>query len=184
MSFHARQLLRRGFTLIEVIVTISILGALGSVGSMLVMTSVGGFTASATGAQLHAEASISLDRIDRELRNIPRNDAAINPSPDISNVTANSITWQTDWSLVLSGTNLMFTEDGGTAHVLLSNVEEFSVVAFDESNAAMSNTLSGAACENIRRLRVTIGLRRSGILQTLRTKVFLRCMMINTGDGT
>jgi prepilin-type N-terminal cleavage/methylation domain-containing protein len=177
------QLRRAGFTLIEAIATMTILAALGSVASMLVMTSVDGFTRAATSAQLHSEMSVALDRIDRELRNITVDSSAPGIAPDISAITASSITWHTDYSLSLSGGNIMFVENGGTARVLLSDVTTFSVQAYDESNAALAASLSGSACEPVRRLRITITLQRSGVTQTLRTRIFLRCTMANAGGG-
>jgi prepilin-type N-terminal cleavage/methylation domain-containing protein len=168
-----RPQVRPGFTLIETIAAMSVLALLGSLASMLVMTSVGGFTQSAIAAQLHTEASIALDRIDQAVRDIPRSGSAPG-APDIASITASSITWQTNSSLSLSGSNLMLTLSGGTPRVLLSDVTSFSVQAYDETNTAMAATLTGSACEPVRRVRFAVALQRSGVTHTLRTKVFLR----------
>ncbi len=162
-----------GFTLIETIATITILAVLGSTASMLVMTSVNGFTQAATAAQLHSEASIAFDRIDRAMRGIPGS-ASVPGAPDISSITATSITWQTNYSLSLSGTQLMLVENGGTSRVLISDVTTFSVQAYDESNTALAASLSGSACDVVQRLRFTVIMQRNGVSQTLRSKVFLR----------
>ncbi len=170
---------RVGFTLVEAVATIAIIAALGSVSSTLVLTAIDGYTRSATAAQLHSEASIALDRIDRLLRNI----AADGGSPEISSVTATSITWETNSTLSLSNGNIVFIDEGGPQRVLLGDVASFQIRAFDESNSAMAVTLNGAACEDIRRIAVAVTLERSGVTQSLRTKVFLRCMSSHAGGS-
>jgi prepilin-type N-terminal cleavage/methylation domain-containing protein len=171
---HGRR--RGGFTLIETIATITVLAVLGSMASMLVMTSVNGFTGASTAAQLHTEASIALDRIDRAMRDIP-NHPTVAGAADIASITASSITWQTNYSLSLSGGQLMLVENGGTSRVLLSDVASFSVQAYDESNTALASSLSGSACEPVQRVRFTVTLERNGVSHTLRSKVYLRGVM-------
>jgi len=164
-----------GFTLVEAICTIVILSALG-VGLYGVMINVtNGYTSASVTAQLHSELSISLDRITRELHNIPVDSGASGLAPDIDSVTASSIAWGGNNSLSLSGSDLMLTISGGTAAVLLGDVTAFTVQAYNESNSALSATLSGTGCDPIRRVLVTVTLARHGITETLRTKVFLRC---------
>lgn len=171
---HPRRPVRRAFTLVELIATMAILAALGSVISVIVSTSVNGYTRASTNAQLHSELSIALDRIDQMLRFIPPSAAG---DPDISSVTATSITWSTNWALTLSGTQLLLSEAGGPSSILLKDVSAFSVTAYDQSNTALAASLSGGACDSIRRIRVSITLTRSGVSETLRTKVFIRSMM-------
>ncbi len=166
--------IRRAFTLVELIATMTVLATLGSVISVIISSAVSGYTRAATTAQLHSEASVALDRIDQMLRYIP---ASAVTDPDISSVTATSITWSTNWTLTLTGTQLLLSEAGGTSSVLLNDVSAFSVTAYDQGNAALAASLSGSACDSIRRLRVSITLTRSGISETLRTKVFIRSMM-------
>ena len=45
----------RGFTLIESMATVSVLGILGSIASFMILNSVSGYTEAATAAQLHAD---------------------------------------------------------------------------------------------------------------------------------
>ena len=77
--------------------------------------------------------------------------------------------------------NVMLVEDGGAAAVLLSDVSSLAVQTYDESNAALAASLSGAACDDIRRVAVAITIERSGVTETLRTKLFLRCTMAGAG---
>jgi len=163
-----------GFTLVELIAMIAILGALGTGAASIMYTASDGFLQATTRAQLHAETSVALDRIIRELHNIPLDTGATGVAPDIASVTASSITWNTDYSLSLSGTNLMFSDDGASAAVLLADVTTFTIQTYDESNTALAASLSGTGCDPIRRIQVTITTTRSGISETIRSRAFLR----------
>ncbi|MHC4948052.1 MAG: PulJ/GspJ family protein [Planctomycetota bacterium] len=167
---------RRGFTLIELIATIVVLSALGTVASSILLNATDGYLAATTGAQLHTEASIALDRIARELRKIDLDPSATGVAPDIDSVDTTLIVWSTDHSLKLGGTDLLLEESGVTA-VLLTDVSAFTVAVFDESNTALPLPRSAAGCDPIRRVLVTITLTRSGVTATLRGKVFLRSTM-------
>jgi len=166
----------RAFTLIELIATMAVVGALGSIAASILIASIGGLMGATTSAQLHTELSIALDRIDRELRNIPVDGTASDIAPDIDSLTAASITWSTSNQISLAGSQLNLTL-GGTSAVLLDDVTAFSVKAFNESNTQMGASLSGAACDDIRRLLIEITVSREGVTERLRTKIYLRCTM-------
>ena len=168
---------RRAFTLVELIATMTILAALGSVVSVVIASSTDGYTRASTTAQLHSELSVALDRIDQMLRYIPN----IGGSPDITSLSGTSITWETDWSLNLNGAQLLLVKNGGTASVLLDDVSALSIQAYDESNAPLGASLSGTACGAIRRIAINITLTRNGVTEALRTRVFLRAMATGMG---
>jgi prepilin-type N-terminal cleavage/methylation domain-containing protein len=165
-----------GFTLIESIATIVIIAVLGSAASFILRASVDSFSRAATSAQLHGEIAAALDRIDRELRNIEAK-SGTTVTPNITSVTASSMTWNTDYSVSFSSGRLNFVEDGGASSIILQNVTAFTIQTYNESNAALGATLSGAACDPIRRVSIQITASRNGVTETLRTKVFLRCSM-------
>lgn len=171
---------RGGFTLIEAIATIVILAALGSVGSSILMTAMNGYTSAAIRAQLHSEESIALDRIIRELRKVPRDTGAGGTAPLIASVTANSLAWNSNYTLSMSSTNLMFVENGGTSRVLLPDVSSFAVQTYDESNVALAASLSGASCYPIRRIQISISMSRYGVTESLRTRLFIRPVMVGS----
>ena len=171
---------RRGFTIIEAIATMTVLAAIGSVTSVIIHTTMDSYTAGSVSAQLHSELSITMDRIMRALRKIPRDSGASGTAPNIDSVSATSITWDTDYTLGLSGTNVIYTEDGGTPTVLQSNVTAFGIQAYNESNTAMAATLSGTNCDPIRRLLITITVQRNGVTESLRAKLFVRETMVGT----
>lgn len=168
---------RRGFTIVEAIAVISVLAALGSIASTLIYTSVSGYRNISTQAQLVEEGSTALERLQTELRKIPLDSTASGTAPLISSVTATSMAWNSNYSLSLSGTQLSLTENGGTSSALLNNVSSLTIQCYDESNTALAASLSGSACNSIRRIAITITLTRDSITTTLRTKVFLRSTM-------
>jgi prepilin-type N-terminal cleavage/methylation domain-containing protein len=180
---RSRGAARGGFTLVESVATIIVLSVLGSAASFLIVNTAEQFTEAADTAQLHAEASAAMERITGELRNIDYDDSATGDAPDISAVTATSIAWNDDWSLALSGDQVLLTEDGGAAAALLDDVSAFTVQTYDESNAALGASLTGDACDPIRRIAITLTVTRNGQSATLRSRVFIRSLMSGAGDG-
>jgi prepilin-type N-terminal cleavage/methylation domain-containing protein len=168
---------RRGFTLVEAIATMAILGAVGAAASGLILTATRSYTDAAFAAQLQAEASAAMDRMMRELRWIRIDPDSAAPVPIVSQVTATSISFNGNWSLSYSGGQVQLVENGGTAMVLLSDVSAFSISTFDQDGSALGATLSGAECGAIRRIQVQFTLTRSGASQTLRSRCFIRGMM-------
>jgi hypothetical protein len=168
--------MRRGFTLVEAITTITLISLLGSSGAVLISTGARAYSAAAGQAQLHQELSTAMEMVVRAIREIPADSAATSLAPSITSVTATSIAWGTS-SLSLTGTNLEYVESGGTARVLLSDVTSFSVQCYNESNVAMAATLSGVATKPVQRVQVQVTVARNGISETLRTRVFMRSLL-------
>lgn len=185
MTSHRRHSDRRvrGFTLVESLAAITIIGVLGSLTSQLVLRAAQIYSESATRAQLHAEISSSLDRIDKELRQIAIRTPYASVAPGIDSVTDTSITWQDAGSqrtLATAGGSLTyFDQSSNTTSTLMGPAAalSISVAAFDESGSPITLPASGAACDGIRRISFTISATRSGITESLRTRVFLRCTM-------
>ncbi|MHC4101610.1 MAG: prepilin-type N-terminal cleavage/methylation domain-containing protein [Planctomycetota bacterium] len=175
---------RRAFTLIESMATISVLAVLGSIASFLILDSVDGYTEAATSAQLHAELSIAMDRAMREIRKIELDAGATTPpGPNITDINAagDNIQWTNTaveaHSLYKSGSDLMLEVEGGGAAVLLSDVTAFAVQTYDEDDGPLANPLTGAACDDIRRVQLNVTIQRNGASESLRTKVFIRSTM-------
>ncbi len=173
---------RRGFTLIEAIVTIVVLAIIGSIASLIILNAVDGYTDAATTAQLHIEASTAMDRIVRELRKVPLDGGAAGIAPDINDVTSTSITWGANSEVSLSGNKLQITTTGPPLGDILDDVTAFSIQTYDEDNAALGATLTGAACDPIRRIELDLTLQRGDVSTSLRTKLFVRSTM--SGGGT
>jgi prepilin-type N-terminal cleavage/methylation domain-containing protein len=174
---------RRGFTLIETIAAMVVVAVIGSLASGILYTAIGSYRDATTRAQIHNNCSAAFDRLTKLLWSIPRDTSASVVAPLISNVTATSITWDTDWTLSLSGTQLMLTENGGTARAVLDNVTAFTVSCFDQSNAALAASLSGSATQAIRRIQIQVTVTRQGISESLRTRAYIRSLMTGAKIG-
>lgn len=173
----------RGFTLVETICALVVVATVGSVSSGIIYTAIRSYRDASTKAQLSDDCSAALDRLTKVLWSIPRDTSASVVAPLISNVTASSISWNTNWSLTLSGTQLMLTESGGTARPIVENVTAFTVSCYDQSNTLLAASLSGAATQPIRRIQLQISVSRQTQTETLRTRVFIRSLMSGAKIG-
>src|SRR5258707_12521358 len=105
---------------------------------------------------------MAMARLAAEFRAIPLDPAATPAAPLISSVTPTSIAWNTNYSLALSGSQLRLVVAGGGASTLLDTVTGFSIQCYDQSNAPLATTLSGAGCSPVRRIAVSITVSRQG----------------------
>ncbi len=180
-----------GFTLIETLATISVMAILGSITSFLIVDAVDGYVDAATQAQLHAEASVAMDRDLRELRWIELNidPAPCTIGPHIDIVTDKSITWDNvvdglhslSWSGT-SGDPLTLRVDGGAVVNLQTDVTAFSVAVYDDTNTVIVPPLAtDALCCPIRRIALDLTVTRSGESISVRTKLFVRSTMSGGG---
>lgn len=162
--------------MIELVCTMVIIGVLGSIVSAVIMRAGTTFTGAAVGAQTSADASATMDVIYRQLRAINAKAASSPAAPNITGVTATSISFNSGAAIALSGTTLQFTESGGSAQTLATNVSTFLVEPMNASDAVLAVPLAGAACDAVQRFRVTLAITRGGSTETLRTKVFIRSL--------
>ena len=174
---------RPGFTLIETIAAMTVVATIGSISSFIIYGAINSYRAATTRAQLHNDCSAAFDRLTKLLWSIPRDTTASVVAPMISNVTATSLSWNTNWSLALSGSQLMLTEAGGTARPILENVTSFTVTCYNESNTALSASLSGSATQAIRRIEIQATVSRQNVTETLRTRAFIRSLMSGAKIG-
>ncbi len=172
---------RRGFTLVESMATIVVLGILGSTASYLVVDSVDGYMDAATSAQLHAEMSIALDRAMREVRKIELDDSAAGVAPNITSMTFIWLQWEdaaaNTYQLGLAGSELKLEVAGGGVSTLLTDVTSLNISIFDEDNTDIGVVCGGAACDAVRRIVFDVTTQRSGVTESLRFKVFIRSTM-------
>lgn len=164
----------RAFTLTEAVAAMTVLAVVSVAASRIIFAAADNYAGSAVRSDLSASLSAALERIALELREIPSRDAAPG-TPWIDSVSPASIAWGGHGSLARGGTQLMLTTEGGQARTLLDDVEAFSIACFDADNQPLASSLSGSACDAVRRIEVTITLSRAGASETLRTRVFPRC---------
>lgn len=173
--------LRAAFTLVEAIATITVLAALGTVLSFLIGGAAGGYSDAATRSELSLSLSVALDQIDRELRNIELDASTSDSAPDIDLVEPSRIEWGSNSSVALNGDRLEIVRAGAPSAILMTDVTSLVVRAYDENNNALASSLSGAGCDDIRRLSVEVTARRGVVDETLRTRVFIRSTMSGAG---
>ena len=77
----------------------------------------------------------------------------------------------------------MITEAGGTARPVLNDVTAFTVTCYNESNAALAASLSGAATQPIRRIQIQVTVSRQGVTESLRARAFVRSLMTGAKIG-
>ncbi len=168
---------RPGFSLVELLATITVVGILGSLSSTLIYSGVRSYHDASAQAQLHEDLSVALEKITRVLRAIPADPALPAPVPQISAVTPTSIAWGAGGMLRLDGAALRFQEPGGAERTLLGGVTEFAVRCYDEAGSALAGTLTAAEAQDVRRIEIKITAAAHGATEMLRTRVFTRCTM-------
>lgn len=172
---------RRAFTVVELIAAVSVIAVLGVMASSLIVRTSTINNDTSQQSQLHTELATAMERVDRTLRQIRNRTGATDPS--IQRLAPTSIAFNGGSSLTLTGGDLRL-DDGSGVVTILSGVTGVNIQAFDASNAPMAVTLSGSACDPIRRLAVTVTAARAGLSDTLRTKVYLRSTLAGAAPGT
>lgn len=166
---------------------IAIIGVLGSTAAYLILDAMDDYMDATTTALLHAELSIGLDRLVREVRRIELDPEIAGAVPHIIDYTATSLDWEegptgsvVTYSVSLVATDLLLEADGFTGPILTEAIL-FTVRAFNEDNTYLAPPLTLAACAPIRRVEFTVSISRSGLTETLRAKIYLRAMMAGAG---
>jgi prepilin-type N-terminal cleavage/methylation domain-containing protein len=168
----------RGFTLIEAMATVVVLGTLATFSTVTLVDTVDSYQKAAMQAQLHAELATALDRVARETRRIGLDPDEPGSKPHITAFTnTTQILWEDDsnasWGLILAGDDLSLRVTG-TSYQILDDVSSLTLTAYDEDDTQLGAVLVGAQLNPIRRLAVDVTMTRDGVSQSLQTKVFLR----------
>lgn len=177
------QRLRRGFTLVESIAVITVLAVIGSLLSTLLLVSSTAYHDVSIGGQLHMEAGAALDRIVREFRQIGAVDNGQGGlMPDISAATTHDVHWSSDSSLSTNAGGQLILRLGGVDSVLATDVTSLDLDYLDEAAASLltGHQVSSENLMSIRRISISITLTRSGVSDTLHTRLFLRSVMEGT----
>jgi prepilin-type N-terminal cleavage/methylation domain-containing protein len=171
-SFYSQ----RGFTLIELITTLVLVGIMGAFATFFLYTGIRGFLTSRFSSETALQAQIALDRISAELRYIKN----FEPTPvQTPNPNSNSIEYR---SRDLPGARRLSYTPGsreillsvnGTSNLLLNNVSAFNIswVSKDLDQRVSDNEISEI------RIAFTIGSSLGDKEADFSTEIYPRSML-------
>ena len=141
---------RRGFTLVELIAVMVVLGVMATIPAGVVRQLAEANNATAIRTQMFNEASMAMDRIVSMIKFTPVR-AAAPQTPALSSVSATAIAWENGDALSLSGTTLSLcsVRDGDTAGNLRPLVSNVSALAITPLNDAGANLLTTHATSTL-----------------------------------
>lgn len=159
---------QRGFTLIELVVTLILVGIIGAFTGLFLNTGIQGFLDSKDISETALKAQIALDRISAELRFIETLPAATPPVPNVS-ITYTSRDLPGTRSIVFDTTNNTISIGvGNTSNVLLNNVQTFNL-------ALTSKDLDNISGEEV--AAITIDFTTFEIGTKFETRIYPRAML-------
>ena len=149
---------RRGFTLIELIVVITIVGIIAGVVGFVLFGAVDAWTFRFKRAGLLSDGRLAINRMVREIREVK----------DLTSViTANTSQFRfkdtddTDITYSLNGSDLDRTEDAAT-NTLAENVSTLSFTYYDSNGSAISTPVVSPSATDIRRVLIDLTLTKDG----------------------
>lgn len=162
LSFKINKKWQRGFTLIEIIVVISIMGVVANVVAMMLYQAIRATSAQFTFSDTQTEARYSLSRLTKEINRIRNHDDTL---LDISNPNQLSFT-DTDGKIItyfVSNNQLMRREQSiagetVTARSLADSVTTLTFTYFDEDGEITTTT------ENVRLIKPSVTFNKTNKL--------------------
>ena len=145
---------KKSFTLVELIVSLVLLGIFSWIGISVMFTGVDIWGFFSQRKEILADARMSIDRMSREIRMIKNNtsvttaDSSVFRFTDINN---------NDIIFVLSSGLINRTENGVT-NGLLSDVTGLTFTYYDSNGSVIASPLVSPSQTNIRRVRIDITL--------------------------
>lgn len=141
----------RGFTLIEVVLTIVLVGIVAGVAAVIIMQGTSAYSTGRSRLEAHEQARFALERMAREVRQIRSRAAA--PVDDILTMTPAGLEFidlgGTQVGFRLSGSTLERREDGGPWQVLATGITAPAGALFTYFDAAGAGGASQAALWSI-----------------------------------
>ncbi len=121
---------QKGFTLIELVTTLILVGIIGAFASFFLYTGIRGFLTSKFSSETAIQAQVALDRISAELRYIkylePSPVQTPNPNSDSIEYRSQDLTGARRIRYNSAGREILLSVDGA-ANVLLDNVSAFAL---------------------------------------------------------
>lgn len=158
--------------------TIAVLSVLGSVASFLILDAVDSYMDSSTTTQLHGEASVAMERMMREIRQIELDAGASGIAPNITAVHPESLDWENStaatYQLIWTDPIVTLSVQSGPAATLLTDVSAFTIKTYDEDDGLLGADLTGAQCDPVRRIEIEVTLERAGVSETVRCRTYIR----------
>ena len=149
---------KKGFTLIELVIVITIVGIAASIIGAILLGAIDAWTFKFNRNDILWDGRLAIDRMTREIRTI-KDSASV--------TTASSAQFRfidagnKDITYSLSSTNLNRTEDGA-ANLLAENVSSFAFTYYDASDTVISVPAVSPSATDIRRVRINLTLTKNG----------------------
>ena len=162
---------RRGFTLIELVTTITLLGILGTAVTVPIMVVAQGQARTEQRFDLLDQGRVALLRWVQEARAIERLGAT---GPDLRTATDEMVAFG-DVHYRLDGAEWQRSEDDGTTwKTIAGNVTSLEYTYFDLDNGTLSQPLDAADRQTVRRVRVAITLGVGAETLTLESSAYFQ----------
>jgi len=156
---------KKGLTLIEVVITISIVGILVAVSSMYIKETIDLWNFLSFRNEIINQARAGFLRMTREMRQIANNTTvyfANSTRFNFTDMNSNNIDYY------LSGNNLM-----RNTNLLISGLDNLTFTYYDNTGAVISNPRVSPDTD-IYRIAITMGIRSGTQTKVLKTQVFPR----------
>ncbi|MFM9957164.1 MAG: type II secretion system protein [Phycisphaerales bacterium] len=170
--FHPDRADRRGFTLVEMLATLVVVGTVAAITSPIVVGATQAFAKSASQRRAAEQVAGALDRLSRVLREAPAKSSPAGAA-DFASAAADNFALSNGLNVTLSGSTLMLGSTTVKGSPLCQNVTAFQITYLDSAGAAVS-VASGT--DSVR--RVVIRLAAQGV--DLSTTVWLRASLNET----
>ncbi len=144
----------KGFTLIELVIAIVILGIIAGIGTPLLLGISDSLAFLVSRTAIDQAGDIALSRMTREMRRL-KDDSSVNTATSsqfsFDDVNSNTISYS------LSGTDLMRNSD-----ILASDVQDLSFTYYDDSGSTISTPVVSPNKTDIRRIDISLEFTSSG----------------------
>jgi prepilin-type N-terminal cleavage/methylation domain-containing protein len=148
----------KGFTLIELIITIAIVGIISVIIGSMLLGIINAWTFKFSRNDLLWDARIAINRMTREIRTVKNSTSVITASASqfrFIDTGNKNITYS------LSSTNLNRTEDGA-ANLLAENVSSLTFTYYNSSDIVIPSPTVNPSATDIRRVRINLTFTKNG----------------------
>jgi prepilin-type N-terminal cleavage/methylation domain-containing protein len=150
-----------GFTLIELIIVVTIIGVIAGVVGFILLGAVDAWTFKFNRADILADGRLAMNRMVREIREIKILTSVTTATSSEFRFTIDDSGSDVDITYELDGTDLDRTEDG-TTNVLAQDVSALSFTYYDSDGDTISSPAVNPSETDIRRVQVDLTLAKNG----------------------